>query len=98
MRYIVYAFWIIFVMLCVSFVVLNSHMILVDYYVGKSMVYFPLLLLIMLVVGSVIGIITMLPVLFRQKSSSNKLKTRVKHMEKELNNLRTMPIEDTDTC
>ncbi|MCH9644641.1 MAG: LapA family protein [Gammaproteobacteria bacterium] len=98
MRYIIYTFWILFVALCVSFVVLNSHMVEVNYYVGSTRMYFPLLLLILLVVGSIIGIITMLPVLVRQKTSGHKLKTRVKHAEQELNNLRTMPIEDKDTC
>ena len=98
MRYFIYLFWLLFILVCVSFVVLNSNQVTVNYYIGKSAIYLPLLLLLVLVVGSVFGIIGILPVLIRQKSLARKLKGRIKHIEQELNNLRTMPIEDRDTC
>ena len=98
MKYLIYLFWIIIVILGVAFVVINSHTVLLNYYVGQTQIYFPLLLLIELVIGAILGIIAMLPVIIRLKAGNHKLRYAFKQSEQELKNLRTMPIKDSHSC
>ena len=98
MRSITYIFWFLVVLLGVVFVVLNSHSVPINYYIGKTEIYYPLLLLIELAVGALFGIITMLPIIIKQKANILRLKNKVKEVELELNSLRTMPVRDIDSC
>lgn len=98
MRYLTYIFWCLVVLVGVVFVVLNSHSVPINYYVGETTIYYPLLLLVELGIGAILGIITMLPLLIKQKAKNHRLKNKVKEVELELNNLRTMPVRDIDRC
>lgn len=94
MRIIAYIFWTIIILLAISFATLNSHSVIVNYYFGKINIYLPLLMLIELVIGAILGMIAMLPTIFKQKSKNRQSKSRIKAIEQELNNLRVMPIKD----
>lgn len=98
MRYITYIFWFLVVLVGMIFVVLNSHSVPINYYLGETKIYYPLLLLIELAIGAILGIITMLPVIIKIKAKNHRLKNKVKEVELELNSLRTMPVRDIDTC
>lgn len=54
----------------------------------------PLLLVIAIVVGVVLGIFAMIPIWLRAKSQRRKLKSRLLSAEQELKNLRNIPIKD----
>ena len=95
MRYISYLFWIIIILLGISFVVLNSRTVLINYYIGEAHVYLPLLLLLELVIGAIIGVLAMLPSVLRNKNSLRKCRQKVKHLEEEIKNLRNIPIKDS---
>lgn len=94
MRYIIALFWLIVVVLAIVFVTLNSYSVSLNYYVGKTDLYMPLLLVIAIVVGIVLGVFAMLPVWLRAKSQRRKLKSRLNAVELELRNLRNIPIKD----
>ena len=95
MRYVFYVFWIIIILLGITFASLNPQRITINYYIDTKSIHLPLILLATLLVGAILGIIAMLPSVFRNKNSSRRLRQRVKQIEQEVQNLRTIPIKDT---
>jgi len=95
MRFIAFLFWIVVIILAVLFTVLNSHSVLLNYYLGEANIYVPFLLLMTLIVGALLGIAAMLPTVCRLKGQHRKLKQRINSAEQEVNNLRSIPIKDT---
>ncbi len=94
MRYIFYIFWIVVIIIGVTFAGLNSHAVMVNYYVNESKIHLPILLIITLVFGAILGIIAMIPMLLKNKQTNRKLKHRIKQIEQEVNNLRAIPIKE----
>ncbi len=94
MRYIYIAFWVIVVLVGISFTALNSHTVLIDYYFANSELELPILLFIVLLLGILLGIIVMLPMVFKAKYHARQIKRRVKQTEQEVDNLRRMPIQE----
>jgi len=79
-----YLFWILIVLVGVSFAAINSSSVNIHYYVGHTDIYLPLLLLIVLVLGAILGMIAMLPQSLKAKSAARKLRSKLKQMETEL--------------
>lgn len=94
MRYVLYAFWIVVIILGVTFASLNPQKIVLNYYVETQAVHLPLVLLACLVIGAFLGVVAMLPSVIRSKAKARRLAHHVKHVEQEVQNLRTMPIRD----
>ena len=94
MRYIAYIFWAVVLAIAIGFVVLNWQIVTVDYYAGKFDIFLPLLLLLVLVIGALLGVVTMVWPLFRCKRSIRRLSTKVAELEQEIKNLRHIPIKD----
>jgi len=94
MRYIAYIFWFIVIILGVLFATLNSNSIAINFYIKSFNVYLPLLLLIDLAIGALLGMLAVLPALIRVKAGNRKLKQRAKQIEQEVQNLRNIPIKD----
>lgn len=95
MRYFVYIFWLIVIILAIIFVALNSHSVELNYYMGTSKIYLPLLLFLGLLLGAILGVFAIMPALFSSKRQKRKLKKRIRQIEQELQNLRNIPIKDT---
>lgn len=72
MRLISYFFCLFFIILGVSFAVLNSYNVTFDYFVAQKIIYFPLLFLIILFVGILLGMLVMLPTIIKLKTHSGK--------------------------
>ena len=94
MRPVIYIFWVIVILLGVTFASLNSEKLAVNYYVNTTSIHLPLLLLCTLVLGAFLGVIAMLPSLIRSKNMNRRLKHRAREAEQEVQNLRTIPIKD----
>lgn len=88
MRYLVSIFWGIAIVLIVVFVALNSHRIELNYYVGKTQIYLPLLLCISTVLGILFGVLGMLPAYWRAKSDRRKIKKLLSAAQQESDLLR----------
>lgn len=71
MRYVIYIFWIIVILVGVTFASLNPQKLTLNYYVNTTTIHLPLLLLLVLVLGALLGVIAMLPSLIRAKSSNH---------------------------
>lgn len=67
MRLFLYVIWMILIIIGASFAILNSHTVPIDYIVGQKTIYFPLLILLLLFIGIVIGILAMLPIIVKLK-------------------------------
>ena len=95
MRYIIYIFWVIVVLFGVTFASLNPQTLSINYYVDTTAIHLPMLLLVVLVLGACLGMVAMLPSFVKSKNANRRLKQRVKQIEQEVQNLRSIPIKDS---
>ncbi len=93
MRYLYYFVWLIIFALGVTFGALNSQTVHLDYYIHTSAVYLPLLLVVVLAIGVLLGWLFLSPTLIKAKNASRQLKKRAEQAEEELKQLRQAPIK-----
>lgn len=72
----------------------NSQLIELDYYVGVLNMPLSWLVVTVLFIGSLLGVLASLPMIIKLKQQKLKLERQIKNSEKEINNLRVMPIKD----
>lgn len=70
MRLLSYFFCFMLVILGIVFSVLNSTVVSVNYFFGQQNIYFPLLALILLFVGVLVGVIFMIPMMIKLKMAA----------------------------
>ena len=88
---------IISVLICIigiSFHLRNDHLVTLDYYLGSFDYYFSVFIIVSIIIGVVLGIILSLPKLLLLKQENKKLQKQIDIKDKEVNNLRTLPIKD----
>ena len=95
MKYIFCAFWLVVMAIGVTFSGLNSRMVLINYYLDEKQVHLPILLLIVLAIGVLLGFVTLFPTLIKKKHANRRLRQRIKQIEQEVDNLRAIPIKET---
>lgn len=93
MRFISYLVWLVLIIIGIVFAVLNSHHFPLNYFFGTRSVYFPLLLVLLLVVGAVLAWLALLPVFFRYKTTIRKLRHNIKMLQQEVTDLRQAPVK-----
>ena len=81
-------------LLGISFAVLNPDKISVNYYFGESEIRISTALVLALVIGALLGVISGLGIILRQRTRISRLNRMVSVTEKEVNNLRSLPIKD----
>lgn len=96
MRYIVAFIWVLILIIAIIFVVLNSSHVQFDYYFGSIKIYLPFLLFVTLLSGALLGFLAMLPWWWRSMMRLRSCKASLKKAEKEINNLRHLPVKDID--
>ena len=79
----------------VTFAVLNAQQVTVNYYADTAKLPLSLLLVIVLGIGVFIGWLTGLLLWLRSKADNIRLSHKLKSAEKELNQLRTSPLNET---
>ena len=72
----------------------NNQMIELNYYVGVLDMPLSWLVVIMLFIGAILGVLASLPMIIKLKQQKHKLEKQIKSSEKEINNLRVMPVKD----
>lgn len=72
----------------------NNQMIELNYYVGVLDMPLSWLVVIMLFIGAMLGVLSSLPMIIKLKQQKLKLERQIKSSEKEINNLRVMPVKD----
>lgn len=77
-----------------AFAVLNADSVPLRYYFGASEVPLALLVVLAVVLGAVLGVLASLGVVLKQKREIAKLRKAVRLTEKEVLNLRAIPLKD----
>jgi lipopolysaccharide assembly protein A len=95
MRIIRWAIILLIILLGISFASLNAEKVTVHYYLGISHIPISLLVVITLVIGILIGFFAGLILYFKAKRANFRLKKRMKMAEKEIANLRAIPLKDS---
>jgi len=88
------AILLIVLLLGLSFAVLNSGSIVVNYYLGEQEIPLSVALVLALVFGALLGVLASLSIILRQRTRISSLNRTVAMTEKELTNLRSLPIKD----
>ena len=94
MRIFNYILLVIILIVGVSFAGLNSGSVSINYYVGVWKLPLSLLIVISFAIGCLMGLLAGTTLYLRLKSQNFQLKNRIKLAEKEVSNLRTMPLQD----
>lgn len=94
MRVITYFLILVVVLLGITFAVLNSGPVTINYYVGQHTFSLSLLLVLVLAVGSLLGLLVGFWLLLKLKVKNYRLTQQLKIAEKEIANLRAIPLQD----
>ena len=94
MRLLSYVFLLIIMLLGLTFAALNSAPVTFNYYIGSKTIALSLLLVLAFGSGIFLGFIVTLFPLIKLKGNNHRLKSRLKTLEKEVENLRSLPIKD----
>ena len=84
----------IILMIGLTFHLKNNQLIKLNYYVDVIDIPLSWLVVIVLIIGSTLGLLASLPIIVKLKRDKMILKKQIKNSEKEINNLRVMPIKD----
>lgn len=88
--------FVITLVIALLFFVKNYQVLEFNYILGVIELPLSMLMLIGFIFGLVIGILAMLPMIFRLKHTQNRLKKQIRINEKEITNLRVMPARDSE--
>lgn len=94
MRIVSYFFVLIIVLFGMMFATLNSESVTIDYYFAQSTMPLSLLLVIVLALGCLIGMMAGIWMLIKAKLLNYRLNQRLHLAEKEIDNLRAIPLQD----
>ena len=94
MRLIMTMFYLLLILIGISFAALNASSIPINFYFTTFHLPISVLVLLMLGAGSVLGFVLFLSRYWRLKAEYRKIKTQLKLNEKEIKNLRAIPLQD----
>ena len=78
----------------VTFTLLNSQPVKVNYYFGSYEIDLLIVVVICLLLGAFLGILAVLGKVFSLKQEVSRKEKKIKVTEKELENLRSLPLKD----
>lgn len=78
-----------------SFAVLNAQAVRFEYYFGGADMPLALLLAVALVIGALLGVLASLGMMLGLRREMGRLRKHAQVTEKELRNLRALPLKDT---
>lgn len=87
-------FLILIILFGIIFACLNSEPVVINYSIGQNTLPLSLLLVFTFSIGGMAGLVAGTVMYLKLKSKNRRLKSRIKLAEKELSNLRTMPLQD----
>lgn len=72
----------------------NDQSVIFDYYLGSVESAFSLFLILAMCAGAILGILAGLPLILKLRRENSRLASRARLYEKELDNLRVIPVRD----
>jgi uncharacterized membrane protein YciS (DUF1049 family) len=94
MRIITYIFILIIILLGVSFAVLNHNAVIFNYYFGESTLPLSFLLVLSFIIGCILSLLVISGIVLKLKLKLYRLQQHIKVIEKEVENLRAIPLQD----
>lgn len=94
MRILMLVIYILLIVIGVSFAALNATSVDVNFYFETVSMPISVLMTIMLGIGVLIGFVLFIARYWRLKTECHKLKNQLKLTEKEIKNLRAIPLQD----
>lgn len=94
MRIVSYFFLLVIILFGMTFATLNSESVTIDYYFGQSSLPLSLLLVLVFAFGCFVGMVVGLWMLVKAKMQQYRLRQRLQLAEKEIENLRAIPLQD----
>lgn len=94
MRIIMMIFYLILILVGVSFAALNASSVQVNFYFTTLNMPISVLITLMLGLGALIGFFLFLCRYWRLKSENRRIKNQLHLTEKEIKNLRSIPLQD----
>lgn len=94
MRIVSLFFILVIVIFGMTFATLNSDSVTINYYLGQCSLPVSLLLVLVFAAGCLIGMIAGLWLLVKSKIHGHRLQSRLTLAEKEIANLRAIPLQD----
>lgn len=92
---IVYSFiFLVLVIFGIVFAVLNAEPVKLNYYFGSKEVALSLIIVFAMIVGAILGVIASASMIFSNQREVKKLRKSVELAEKEVTNLRAIPLRD----
>lgn len=95
MRYIILFFWLALMALGVAFSSVNATTVTLNLYVSSYTIYLPLLLLIFLAMGFLLGFLSMIRPLLKTKMHNRHLLKKLKGKTKDVRNLQRIAFEES---
>lgn len=93
MRIFSYIFLLIIMLFGITFAVLNADQVVFNYYFSTKQISLALLMVFALGIGILVGFIFTAISIFTAKTENRRLKSRLKIAEKEIENLRALPLK-----
>jgi putative membrane protein len=94
MRVIGYIILLVIIVFGMTFATLNSELVTINYYFGKNTMALSLLLVIGFTFGCLVGMLAGLWLLIKASLRQHRLKQKLSLAEKEIQNLRAIPLQD----
>lgn len=94
MRILTYIILIVLVLFGITFAGLNADSVSLNYYIGYTKAPLSLLLVNSFVIGGLLGLLVGFVLYIKTKTSNRRLQHRLKLVEAELANLRSLPLKD----
>lgn len=94
MRYFGYILCCLLMLAGFGFSILNAEPVTLNYYLASSQIPLSLLLVAVLGLGIIVGLMPSVLFFFRVKVENKRLKTRNQLLEKEIANIRAIPLQD----
>lgn len=94
MRIISYFFLLVIVLFGMTFATLNSESVTINYYFDQSTLPLSLLLVLVFAFGCLVGMIVGFWLLIKAKLLNYRLRQRLNLAEREIENLRAIPLQD----
>lgn len=94
MRVLSYIFLLLIIVFGVTFAILNLETVTINYYFGQNTLPLSLLLVLVFALGSLTSIIVGCFLLIKAKLINYRLRQRLTLAEKEIENLRAIPLQD----
>ena len=94
MRLLVYLLFFVVLLICVGFAVINAEPVAVSYYFGTLLAPLSLIVVIAIIAGAILGVVAGLGMVLKAKRETSGLRKELRLKEKEVSNLRAIPIRD----